>query len=322
MSGQGQGGWGPPGGFGPPGGGPPGGFGPPGGGGPPGGFGPPGGGGPPGGFGPPGGGGFGPPGGGGFGPPGGGGFGPPGGGPYGPPGGGAFGPPGGGPPGFGPPGYGPPGGMPQPPPSGGGNKGLLIGLGVAALLVVCGVCVVGAYLHDKKTQSTYGALTAACEGRAVAGTTAYTPGPATHRVVGAERASNGTWRISNSRIPSGQVPTGVSDTEVVACFGEATEVQIGTCEVWRTRNGIRVPGTVRTYPRMQSMLPVRLVSAQTGQQVMQGSVAGPMPRNCEGPFGPNPTASTFRGSTAGSTEVGPWLNAVLSGNNNSMVPLP
>lgn len=340
MSGSGQGNWGPPPGggggpFGPPGGGGGGPFGPPGGGGgfgqPPGGGGfgqPPGGGGfgpPPGGGGfgqPPGGGGFGPPpGGGGFGqPPGGGGFGPPpGGGGFGQPPSGGFGAPGGYPPPAGPPGFGQPGawgGAPPPKPQ---RTGLIIGV-IAGIAVLCTVCGVAGYLHDKKTQSTFGALTAACEGRPVPGARAYVAGPGVHRVVGAEQSSGGAWRITNGRIPNDQMPQGVADAEIVACFGEETRATLGTCEVYNTRMGVRVPGSQRTYSRTQQSLPVRLVVAATGQTLTVGSVVGPQPTPCSGNIG-RPTSSTYAGSSVGSSQLGPWLAATLAGGGMGMVPM-
>ena len=314
MSGSGQGNWGsPPGG----GGGP---FGPPGGGGfgqppAPGGFGQP----PaPGGFGPPGGG-FGQPPGGGYGqPPGGGGFGPPGGG-FGQPPSGGFGGPGGFPP------AGPPGGFSQPGPWGGApppkphRTGLVIGI-IVGVAVLCTVCGVAGYMHDQKTQSTYGALTAACEGRPVAGARAYVAGPGVHRVVGAEQKSGGGWRIANGRIPNDQTPQGVADTEIVACLGEETRATLGTCEVYNTRMGVRVPGSQRTYSRTQQSLPVRLVVAATGQTLTVGSVVGPQPRQCSGNIG-RPTSSTYEGSSVGSSQLGPWLSATLAGGGMGMVPM-
>ncbi len=288
MSGSGQGPWGPP--------PPPGGNNP---------------------FGSPPGGGFGQPPGGGFGQPPGGGFGqPPGG--FGQPPGGGFGAPFGAPPG--PPGaYGQPGGWGAPPPPSKSRAPLIIGV-IAGITVLCAVCGVAAYFHDKQTQSTYGALTAACEGRPVAGTRPYVAGPGVHRVVGANRNSSGTWRISNSLIPNAQLAQGVSDTEIVACVGEETSVTLGNCEFYSTRYGIRVPGTDRSYPRTQKSLPVRLVIASTGQTLTMGNVIGPVPTACSQNIG-RPSSSTFQGSSVGSTQVGPWLSATLAGGGTTMVPM-
>ncbi len=187
------------------------------------------------------------------------------------------------------------------------------------IVLLCTVCGVGAYLQNKKTQQTYGALTAACNGQAVPGARAYTPGAGIHRTVGAEM-SGGTWSITNSRIPNAQMPEGVSDAEVVACFGVETQTVLGTCEVYRTRYGARVPGTTRTFSRSQKYLPVRLVAAATGQTITTGSVAGPVPTACNSSFG-NPTSSTFAGSSVGSSQLGPWLTSVLANGGTGMVPM-
>jgi hypothetical protein len=185
--------------------------------------------------------------------------------------------------------------------------------------VICVACGVAGYLNNKKTQKTFGPLTAACEGRPVPGARAYVPGPGVHRVVGAS-LSGGTWSISNSRIPDAQRPEGVADTEVVACLGEETQTMLGTCEVYRTRYGIRVPGTTRTFSRSQRYLPVRLVAAATGQPITMGSVPGPVPTACNSSYG-NPTATTFQGGSVSSTQLGPWLSSVLASGGAGMVPM-
>ncbi len=282
--------------------------------------------GPPGGA-PPGGGGYGPPGG--FGPPGGpppGGFGPPGGAPPGgfgqPPGGGFGQPPGG----FGQPpgGFGqPPGGYPQQgfPPAPGGfgqggfpppqksNTGMFIGIGVGVMVLACGVCGVIGYMKSKKDQQTFGPLAAACRGQGVAGARMYNPASPPHRLVGV-RNSGGDWTVSTGLIPSSRRSDNVANTDVVACLGPDTEQTIATCEVWSTRNGLRVPGTTRNYPRVRRFSTIRLVSAQTGVVLNTGVVAGPMPSTCNGYVGRRASASTFRGSLPGSTEIGQYLDTL------------
>lgn len=190
---------------------------------------------------------------------------------------------------------------------------------IGGIVVLCAVCGVFGYLHDKKTQQTYGALTAACEGRPVPGARAYTPGAGVHRVVGAEQ-SGSSWRIANGRIPNDQLPQGVSDAEVVACFGAESQTTLGTCDFYSTRYGVRVPGTNRTYTRTQKFVAVRLVAAATGQPITAGSVAGPMPTQCSQNIG-RPSASTFQGSSPGSSQVGPWITSVLASGGAGMVPM-
>ncbi len=262
-------------------------------------------------------------------------WGPPqGGGPFGPPGGfgqppGGFGqPPGGGygqPPwggGFGQPpnnGYWPPGGQAAPPPQKKPNRAIVIVLAIVGITVLCAVCGVAGYLHDKNTQATYGALTAACEGRPVPGARPYAVGPGVHRVVGA-RPSNGAWHIENGRIPSEQLAQGVSDAEVVMCLGEETRATLDTCSFYRTRLGMRVPGSDMRYTRTRQSLPVRLVIAATGQTLVTGSVLGPAPIQCSQNIG-RPSPGTFEGSSVGSAQVGPWLSATLASGGTGMVPM-
>ncbi|MEZ4393633.1 MAG: hypothetical protein R3A48_21400 [Polyangiales bacterium] len=283
----------------PPGGQPPGGFGQP-----PGGFGQP-----PGGFGqPPGG----------FGqPPGGqppGGFGqPPGG--FGQPPGGFGQPPGGFPSqqgGYPPQGFQQPGFNQMPPqPSGSSKKGLFIGIGVVALLGVCGVVVAMGMAAKKKERETYGALNAVCSGTGVAGARMYNPATRPHKVVGIARSSPAsTWDTMMSLIPSARRATNVADTDVVACFEPPVEIPLGTCETWQTRNGRRVLGSTRTYPRVRQTRVIRLVSAQTGVQLQQGVLIGGMPTTCNGYSG-RASASTFRGSLPGADEVETYLAPLL-----------
>lgn len=191
---------------------------------------------------------------------------------------------------------------------------------IAGIAVLCTVCGVAGYYHDKETQSTYGALTAACEGRPVAGTRPYTAGAGVHRVVGVHRNSSNAWRVSNGLIPNDQLAQGIADTEVVACLGEETRVTLGNCQFYSTRLGVRVPGTDRSYPRTQQSLPVRLVIASTGQTLTAGNVVGPVPTACSQNIG-RPSSSTFEGSSVGSSQLGPWISATLAGGGTTMVPM-
>jgi hypothetical protein len=188
------------------------------------------------------------------------------------------------------------------------------------IVVLCTVCGVAGYLHDQKTQSTYGALTAACDGRPVAGARPYVAGPGVHRVVGVTRSSSSGWRVSNSVVPNDQLATGVSDAEVVLCLGEETRIELGNCPFYRTRYGARVPGSDTNYARTQQSLPVRLVIAATGQTLTAGNVVGPAPITCSQSIG-SPSTSTFQGSSVSSTQVGPWVAATLAGGGTTMVPM-
>ena len=290
MAGNGGGGWGnnP---YGGPGGGAPGGFGPPGG------FGaPPGGGygGPPGGFGAPPGGGYG-------GPPGG--FPPP---PAGM-GGGYGGPPGG----FPQQGFGGPGGY-NAPPQKSGKAGLVIGIVVGVFALLCVGAGVAGYLANQRDQQTYGALREACNGHGVPGARMYNPATPPHRVVGVARtAAGGDWSIKMSLVRSPRRADSVANTDIVMCVEPEVEVPLGTCEVWSTRNGVRVAGSTRNYPRVQVQRPVRLVSAQTGVTLNQTVLIGGVPAACSTSFGRRGTASDFRGSSPDDDETEPYLAPLL-----------
>jgi hypothetical protein len=196
---------------------------------------------------------------------------------------------------------------------------LIIGA-IAGVAVLCTVCAVAGYFHNKQTQETYGALTAACQGRPVAGARNYVPGPTVHRVVGAEQSSNGEWRIANGRIPNNQLAQGINDAEAVLCFGNETRVNVGSCDFYSTRMGVRVPGSQRTYQRTQQAVPVRVVAATTGMMITTGNIVGPAPLQCNQNVG-RLSSSTFQGSSVSATQVGTWLQSVLSTGGMGMVPM-
>ena len=259
--------------------------------------------------------GFGQPPGGGFGQPPGGGFGQPPGGGFGQPPGGGFGQPPGGYPsqqGYPPQGFQQPGFNQVPPqPQGSSKKGLFIGIGVVALLGVCGVVVAMGAAAKKKERETYGALSAACSGTPVPGARMYNPATRPHKLVAVARSTpSATWDTLMSLIPSARRATNVADTDVVACFEPPVEIPLGTCETWTTRNGRRVLGSTRTYPRVRQMRVIRLVSAQTGVLLNQGTLIGEMPTTCNG-FSGTASASTFRGSLPDADEVEIYVAPLL-----------
>jgi hypothetical protein len=259
--------------------------------------------------------GFGQPPGGGFGQPPGGGFGQPPGGGFGQPPGGGFGQPPGGYPsqqGYPPQGFQQPGFNQVPPqPQGSSKKGLFIGIGVVALLGVCGVVVAMGAAAKKKERETYGALSAACSGTPVPGARMYNPATRPHKLVGVARSTpSAAWDTLMSLIPSARRATNVADTDVVACFEPPVEIPLGTCETWTTRNGRRVLGSTRTYPRVRQMRVIRLVSAQTGVLLNQGTLIGEMPTTCNG-FSGTASASTFRGSLPDADEVEIYVAPLL-----------
>jgi hypothetical protein len=210
-------------------------------------------------------------------------------------------------------GYGAPGGFNQMPPQSSSKKGLFIGLGIGVLALSCGVVMVLAKQAHDKEQATYGALKTVCSGQGVPGARMYTPTGLPHRVVGIARSTaGGEWSVRQSLIPVGRRSPDVAGTDIVMCFEPVVEQQQGTCDTWRTRNGIRVPGSTRNFPRVQLFQPVRLVSAQTGVTLNQGTLVGGAPANCNVTFG-SPSASSFRGSAPDDDEVNTYL-APLLGN--------
>jgi hypothetical protein len=94
------------------------------------------------------------------------------------------------------------------------------------------------------------------------------------------------------------------------CFEPVIEQQQGTCDTWRTRNGMRVPGSTRNLPRVQLFQPVRLVSAQTGVTLNTGTLVGGAPAGCNVSFG-TPSASHFRGSAPDRSVVNTYLAPLL-----------
>jgi len=178
-------------------------------------------------------------------------------------------------------------------------------------VVTCGVVVAFAAAARKKEQQTYGALKDVCGGRGVAAARMYNPATQPHRVVGIARSSPAAeWDVRMSLIPSARRAANVADTDIVMCFEPVVEQAQGTCDVWTTRNGIRVPGTTRNYPRVQLFQPVRLVSAQTGVTLQQGTLVGGEPPRCNATYGRS-TASSFRGSAPGADQVELYLAPLL-----------
>jgi hypothetical protein len=210
-------------------------------------------------------------------------------------------------------GYGQPGGFNQMPPQSKSKSGMVIGIVVVGLVALCGVGMFFAKQARDKEQATYGALKTVCSGQGVAAARMYTPTGLPHRVVGIARSTaGGEWDIRQSLIPSGRRSPDVAGTDIVMCFEPVIEQQQGTCDTWRTRNGIRVPGSTRNFPRVQLFQPVRLVSAQTGVTLNTGTLVGGAPAGCNVSFG-TPSASNFRGRAPDSTEVNTYL-APLLGN--------
>lgn len=203
--------------------------------------------------------------------------------------------------------YGQPGGFNQRPPQSSSKGGLVVGIVVAVVALLCVGGVVAAVIADQKQKATFAPLKTVCSGQGVASARMYNPATPPHNVVGVSRSSpTDDWDVSMSLIPSGRRATTVAGTDIVMCFEPVIEQTLGTCDTWRTRNGIRVPGSTRNFPRVQLFRPVRLVSAQTGVTLAQGTLAGGEPSGCNVTFG-NPSASTFRGSSPDSSQVNDFL---------------
>ncbi len=192
------------------------------------------------------------------------------------------------------------------PPQSSSKKGIFIGIAVVLFGGLCVAAIVAGKAAKDKERATYGALKTVCSGQGVAAARMYSPTVPPHRVVGIARTTaGGEWDVQNSLIPSGRRATDVAGTDIVACFEPVIEQNVGTCEVWRTRNGLRVPGTTRNVPQFQIFRPVRLVSAQTGVLLNQTTLVGGAPPSCSG------GGSSFRGSSPGDAEVNAYLAPLL-----------
>ncbi|MFO0631059.1 MAG: hypothetical protein U0325_36280, partial [Polyangiales bacterium] len=179
----------------------------------------------------------------------------------------------------------------------------MVGAIVGCVMLLCVAGIVAGFFLDRDEQRAFGAAAAACEGRAVVGARGYVAGPSGHRVVGATQRGD-RWRANNLKVPERLRATAISDADVVACIGEETQTVVGTCQVYRTRVGIRVPGSDRTFERRQRSLAVRLVSATTGQTITQGAVPGAAPRTCDQTIGRSAMDSDFVGAAPDDDAIG------------------
>ena len=96
-------------------------------------------------------------------------------------------------------------------------------------------------------------------------------------------------------IPSGGRSPDIAGTDLVMCFEPVIEQRQVTCDTGRTRNGMRVPGSTRNFPRVP---------------LNTGTLAGGAPAGCTVNFG-TPGASRFRGSASESSVVHTYLAPLL-----------
>ncbi len=197
-------------------------------------------------------------------------------------------------------GYGPPPG--QMPPRKGPSK-VLVGAGS---VVLGGLMVTAAVLHSREVEE-FTPIVSVCGGGAPRGTRALAAGQP-HRIVGA-RMTGSAWAPDFYRIPGDLRATGADGADVVACFGDETNVPLETCtyQVY-----FRGRTSVANYPRTQAQVPVRLVAASTGQVISQGVIQGAVPRACDSQVsttGSTPSAFHVQGAAVSSTDVQSWVQS-------------
>lgn len=193
-----------------------------------------------------------------------------------------------------------------------------MGIGCGALIAVaCGTCGVFAYMKHAQDQETYGPLTAACDGQAVAGAAAYTPGAGIHRAILVQEGLTDGWSASSGGTPDAWLSTGVADTELVICQGEAQSETVETCNLSVTRGTKRNRRTrMENFDRTLNTRSYRLVAAATGETVAEGILRSEDPQGCYEYTGNTPTHADFAGNIpSGALEQ--WLVRASAGESDA-----
>lgn len=195
---------------------------------------------------------------------------------------------------------------------------MIMGIGCAGLLaVLCGTCGVFVYMKHAQDQETYGPLTAACDGQAVAGAAAYTPGSGIHRAIVVQEGLTDGFSANSGATPEAWLSTSVADTELVICEGATQSETIGTCNLSVTRGTKRNRRSrMENFNRTLNRRSYRLVAAATGETVAEGILRSEDPKECHEYTGNNPTHAEFSGNIPrGALEQ--WLVRASAGESDA-----
>ncbi len=189
-----------------------------------------------------------------------------------------------------------------PPPRRGPSKALI----GAGCVLLGALMVTAAVMHSREVEE-FGPIVGVCGGGAPRGMRALAAGQP-HRLVGA-RMTGSSWVPDFYRVPTELRATEAGGADVVACFGDETNLPLETCTYQVYYRGRT---SEANYPRTRAQLPVRLVAASTGQFIAEGIIKGAEPRTCASQVsttGSNPSAFHVQGGAVTAADVQSWVQS-------------
>jgi len=184
-----------------------------------------------------------------------------------------------------------------------GQPWALIAAGTALL---GGLIVTAAVVRSREVEE-FGPMVGVCGGATPHGMRALAAGQP-HRLVGA-RMTGSAWETDFTRVPTELRATEAGGADVVACFGDETNLLLETCTYQLYYRGRT---TEANYPRTRAQLPVRLVAASTGRVISEGLIKGAEPPACNSQGSTSMTnASAFhvQGAAVTAVDVQSWVQS-------------
>lgn len=159
-------------------------------------------------------------------------------------------------------------------------------------------------IHISAIEDALGALGPACEGKPVAAARPYTKGASGHAFAVFFPHKEEHWRDNiNKHADDVREP---KDADTVVCVDKEESMPVGTCAYYRTKFGLKIPGSDKTFTRKLSWYEVRVVAAQSGTELTRGRIWGTSPRACTSYSGKSPSQSTFEGADPDTDAIAAW----------------
>jgi hypothetical protein len=194
------------------------------------------------------------------------------------------------------------------------NRRLLI-FGAAGVLGIC--CLVAFALivvaglqqqrEDEAYEAAFGSLELVCGGTPAAGAAAHQAGTGLHPTAIFNIFDKEVY-IANDDFPATWKPTGLTDAQLVACI-EQTQVLVESCEYDLLDDFNNPTGETAVVERYSYEATVRLLEAQTGNQLQLGKLEGSQPDQCtdEVTFNEGQTVATLYGELVPDADIATWL---------------